>query len=174
VGNRPGPARGGARPACDGGKKKPRPVRPGLVAISRRARSAPSRQAFDTVVPPKSIREPETETNRNKRAAKVAGSTLIPDHDGLVELTMPRFSGAARLRCVTERPSWAPGARSRFPRLGFLSPLGSAPMSGIVARVLVVLFGVSFGCGLIREMVSRHRKVRTARRHLGTVDTSTQ
>jgi hypothetical protein len=47
-------------------------------------------------------------------------------------------------------------------------------MSGIVARVLVVLFGVSFGCGLIREMISRHRKVRTARRHLRTVDSSTQ
>jgi hypothetical protein len=45
-----------------------------------------------------------------KRAAKVAGSTLIPDHDGLVELTVPRFSGAAHLRCVTGRLSWAPGA----------------------------------------------------------------
>ena len=47
-------------------------------------------------------------------------------------------------------------------------------MSGILARVLVVLFGVSFGCGLIREMISRQRKVRTARRHLRTVDSSTQ
>jgi hypothetical protein len=109
-----------------------------------------------------------------KRAAEAAGSTLIPDHDGLVERTVPRLSGAARLRCVTGRMSGAPRARSRFPRLGFLSPLGSAPMSGIIARVLVVLFGLSFGCGLIRDMISRHRKVRTARRDLRTIDSSTQ
>jgi hypothetical protein len=47
-------------------------------------------------------------------------------------------------------------------------------MSGLIARVLIVLFGVSFGCGLIREMISRHRKVRTARRQLQTIDSSTQ
>jgi hypothetical protein len=47
-------------------------------------------------------------------------------------------------------------------------------MSGIIARVLVVLFGLSFGCGLIRDMISRHRKVRTARRDLRTIDSSTQ
>ena len=45
-------------------------------------------------------------------------------------------------------------------------------MSGIIARVLVVLFGLSFGCGLIREMISRHRRVRIARRHLGTIDSN--
>ena len=47
-------------------------------------------------------------------------------------------------------------------------------MLGIIARVLLVLFGVSFGCGLVREMISRHRKVSTARRHLRTIDSSTQ
>jgi hypothetical protein len=46
-------------------------------------------------------------------------------------------------------------------------------MSGIVARVLVVLFGVSFGCGLMREMISRHRKERTAQHRLRTIDGST-
>ena len=33
-------------------------------------------------------------------------------------------------------------------------------MSGLVARVLVILFGLSFGCGLVREMISRHRNAK--------------
>jgi hypothetical protein len=46
-------------------------------------------------------------------------------------------------------------------------------MSGIIARVLVVLFGLSFGCGLVREMISRRRNAKTARRQLVEVDKST-
>jgi len=44
-------------------------------------------------------------------------------------------------------------------------------MSGMIARVLVMLFGLSFGCGLVREMISRHRNSKTARRQLADVDT---
>jgi hypothetical protein len=43
--------------------------------------------------------------------------TLIRDHDGIVGQRVLRLDEAARLRCVPGRPSWAPGARSRFPRL---------------------------------------------------------
>jgi hypothetical protein len=45
-------------------------------------------------------------------------------------------------------------------------------MSGIIARVLVILFGLSFGCGLLREVIARHRNAKTARRHLADVDTT--
>ena len=47
-------------------------------------------------------------------------------------------------------------------------------MSGMVARVLVVLFGLSFGYGLVREMILRHRISKTARRRIVDVDGSTQ
>ena len=47
-------------------------------------------------------------------------------------------------------------------------------MSGWVARVLVILFGLSFGCGLVREMISRHRNAKTAKRAFVNVDNSTQ
>ena len=53
--------------------------------------------------------------------------TLIRDHDGAAGPRVLRLDEAARLRCVPGRPSWAPGARSRFPRLGF--PLSLARRS---------------------------------------------
>jgi hypothetical protein len=84
------------------------------------------------------------------------------------------FGGAARLCVAYQDARLGPQARRYSLRLGFLGPLGSAPMSGIIARVLVVLFGVSFGFGLICEMILRHRKVRSARRHLRTTDSGTQ
>jgi hypothetical protein len=43
-------------------------------------------------------------------------------------------------------------------------------MSGTIARVLVMLFGLSFGCGLVREMIVRHRDAKIAKRPLAQVD----
>jgi hypothetical protein len=55
-----------------------------------------------------------------------------------------------------------------------LGRLGFAFMSGIIARVLVILFGLSLGCGVVRQMIWRHRNAKTARRQLVNVDSSTQ
>jgi hypothetical protein len=43
----------------------------------------------------------------------------------------------------------------------------------MIARLLVILFGLSFGCGLVREMISRHRNAKTAKRQLVEVEKST-
>jgi len=44
-------------------------------------------------------------------------------------------------------------------------------MSRMIARVLVILFGLSFWMGLVREMIARHRNAKIARRQLANVDT---
>jgi hypothetical protein len=51
-----------------------------------------------------------------------------------------------------------PERAKKFPRLGFGAEARGSEMPATLARLLVLVFALSYGCGLLRALISRWRR----------------